>query len=111
MQARRHKDTAVSTVVKNASWQKVYDHISMPVRAEWDALELTLREISNLRTGDVIEMPATLQQETYVLLNGTPKFVGTVGLDTDRVAIQITRKIPPQTEAQILGKSDGRKNP
>ena len=96
MQARRQKDTAVSTVVKNASWQKVYDHITMPVRAEWDALDLSLREVSCLRVGDVIEMPATLMQQTRVLLNGTAKFIGTVGHDSDRVAIQITRKIPVQ---------------
>jgi flagellar motor switch protein FliM len=96
MQARRQKDTAVSTVVKNASWQKVYDHITMPVRAEWDALDLSLREVSSLRVGDVIEMPALLMQQTRVLLNGTAKFIGTVGHDSDRVAIQITRKIPAQ---------------
>jgi len=96
MQARRQKDTAVSTVVKNASWQKVYDHITMPVRAEWDALELSLREVSCLRVGDVIELPAPLMQQTRVLLNGTAKFIGTVGHDSDRVAIQITRKIPHQ---------------
>lgn len=96
MQARRQKDTAVSTVVKNASWQKVYDHITMPVRAEWDALDLSLREVSCLRVGDVIELPALLMQQTRVLLNGTAKFIGTVGHDSDRVAIQITRKIPHQ---------------
>ncbi|MDI1247701.1 MAG: FliM/FliN family flagellar motor switch protein [Lacunisphaera sp.] len=96
MQARRQKDTAVSTVVKNASWQKVYDHITMPVRAEWDALDLSLREVSSLRVGDVIELPALLMQQTRVLLNGTAKFIGTVGHDSDRVAIQITRKIPAQ---------------
>jgi flagellar motor switch protein FliM len=96
MQARRQKDTAVSTIAKNAAWQKVYDHITMPVRAEWDALDLSLREVSCLRVGDVIEMPSLLMQQTRVLLNGTAKFIGTVGHDSDRVAIQITRKIPLQ---------------
>jgi flagellar motor switch protein FliM len=68
----------------------------MPVRAEWDALDLSLREVSCLRVGDVIEMPSALMQQTRVLLNGTAKFIGTVGHDSDRVAIQITRKIPVQ---------------
>jgi flagellar motor switch protein FliM len=111
MQARRHKDSAVSTVAKSVAWQKVYDHISMPVRAEWDAMELSLREVCSLRVGDVIELPATLQQETRLLLNGTSKFIGTIGLDTDRVAVQVTRKIPPQPEDQVHGKPDGRKDP
>lgn len=111
MQARRHKDTDLSTVVKSVSWQQVYDHISMPVRAEWNALDLSLREITSLRVGDVIEMPAVLLQDTQLLLNGTPKFVGTVGLDTDHVAVQISRKIPAPADQPLNANSDGRKNP
>ncbi len=110
MQARRQKDSAVTTVEKRASWQKAYDHISMPVRAEWEAFELTLREVSSLRVGDVIEMPADLVQQTRILLNGSPKFIGTVGLDTDRVAVQLTKKIPVNAEELSHGKSDGRKS-
>lgn len=109
MQARRHKDNAVSTVEKRASWQSSYDRITMPVRAEWAALELPLREITALRVGDVIELPHTICNETRVLLNGTAKFVGTVGLDTDRVAIQLSRKLPSEDSSH--GKSDGRKVP
>ena len=109
MHARRQKDTAVAQTVKRAEWQSSYDRITVPVRAEWQAFELSLREISALRVGDVIEMPPTLCNETRVLLNGTPKFVGTVGLDTDRVAVQLTRKLP--SEESFHGKSDGRKNP
>ena len=111
MQARRQKDTAVAAVEKVSGWQKAYDHITMPVRAEWEALELSLREVSSLRVGDVIELPASLMQQTRLLLNGTPKFIGTVGLDTDRVAVQLTRKIPLSAEALNPAKSDGRKSP
>jgi flagellar motor switch protein FliM len=107
MQARRQKDTNVTHVAKRAEWQSSYDRITVPVRAEWQAIELTLREITSLRVGDVVEMPATLCTETRVLLNGTPKFVGTVGLDSDRVAIQLTKKLP--NDEYSHGKSDGRK--
>jgi flagellar motor switch protein FliM len=107
MQARRAKDTAVNSPVKRAEWQQAYDRIAMPVRAEWNAFEISLREVSTLRVGDVIEMKPSLCAETLVLLNGTPKFVGTVGLDTDHVAVQLTRKLP--TEDSLHGKSDGRK--
>ena len=110
MQARRHKDNAVTVAEKQATWQKSYDQITMPVRAEWDAFHLTLREVSSLRVGDVIEMPAALLAQTRILLNGTPKFCGTVGLDTDHVAVQITRKLTSQTEGLPHGKPDGRKN-
>lgn len=110
MQARRAKDSQVTTVEKRAAWQKAYDHISMPVRAEWEAFELSLREVSSLRVGDVIEMPTDLMQRTRVLLNGTPKFIGTVGLDSDHVAVQLTKKIPLNPEDISHGKPDGRKS-
>jgi flagellar motor switch protein FliM len=109
MQARRQKDTAVSHTEKRSSWQVPYDRITMPVRAEWSHLELTLRELTNLRVGDVIEMHSSVFQDTRVLLNGTPKFVGTVGLEGDRVAVQLTRKLPSEELSHV--KSDGHKIP
>jgi flagellar motor switch protein FliM len=109
MQARRQKDTAVAQTTKRAEWQASYDRITVPVRAEWQAFELSVREIAALRVGDVIEMQPTVCSDTRVLLNGTPKFVGTVGLDSDRVAVQLTRKLP--SEEPFHAKSDGRKVP
>lgn len=105
---RRQKESAaVSTASRRAEWQPAYDRVKVPVRAEWDALELSLREISCLRVGDVVEMPPTLCAETRVLMNGAPKFVGTVGLDTDRVAVQLTRKLHPEETSHA--QPDGRK--
>ena len=94
MQARRQKDAVFTTVEKQrATWSRSFDHITVPVRAEWDGFEISLREITQLRAGDVLEMPVALLQQTRVLLNGTPKFVGSIGLDSDYVAVQITRKV------------------
>jgi flagellar motor switch protein FliM len=108
MHARRQKDTDVSQVERKATWHPAYDRITVPVRAEWQTLEISLREIVNLRLGDVIEMPQTIFAQTRVLLNNTPKFIGTVGLDTDRVAVQLTRKLPAEDSNPL--KPDGRKN-
>jgi flagellar motor switch protein FliM len=108
MQIRRQKDTAVSRTEKKPEWHPAYERITVPVRAEWAALELTMREVTSLRVGDVLELPASLMHETRVLLNGMPKFAGTVGLDTDRVAVQLTRKLPAGEAPPP--KSDGRKN-
>jgi flagellar motor switch protein FliM len=108
MQARRQKDSAVSVSEKHATWIGAYDHIQVPVRAEWDAFEISLREIASLRVGDLLELPATLLQQTQILLNGTPKFAGTIGLDGEHAAVQITRKLP-RPPAEITA-SHGRKN-
>ncbi|MDB6093986.1 MAG: flagellar motor switch protein FliM [Verrucomicrobia bacterium] len=110
MQNRRHKESAIVPTEKRAEWQPAYDRITVPVRAEWSDLELTLRELASLRVGDVIELPASLFQETRVLLNGTPKFIGSAGHDADRVAIQLTRKLPPEEPIHAIH-NDGRKNP
>lgn len=107
MHARRQKDSSVTPPAKRAEWQASYDRITVPVRAEWDAFQLTVREIASLRVGDVIEMQSSICAETRILLNGSPKFIGTVGLDTDRVAVQLTRKLPSEDNSH--GKSDGRK--
>ncbi len=107
MQARRQKDSEVTPVVKRAEWHPAYDRIAVPVRAEWQAFELSVREITSLRVGDVIEMQPSICSDTIVLLNGTPKFIGSVGLNSDRVAVQLTRKLP--SEEIPHGKSDGRK--
>jgi flagellar motor switch protein FliM len=93
MQARRQKDSAPGGVALKAEWKPIYEHITIPARAEWSAFELSFREIINLRVGDVIEMPNNILEETQVSLNGTPKFIGTVGLDSDRVAVKLTKKI------------------
>lgn len=111
MQAKRQKDANITTTVaKKAKWQEAYASIGMPVRAEWDAFTVSLREITDMRVGDVIELPAEQIRRTHVLLNGVPKFVGTVGLDAGHVVIQLTSKLGSGTPPAAVP-SHGRKNP
>jgi flagellar motor switch protein FliM len=106
MQASRDKDTTPDAKPAKAEWKQIYEHISMPVRAEWDAFELSLRELTQLRVGDVIEMPPEIVEQTQVTLNGTPKFIGTVGLDSDRVVVKLVKKIAenPSSKKQSHGR-------
>jgi flagellar motor switch protein FliM len=106
MQVRRQKDATPGSVSLKAEWKPAYEHIAIPARAEWDAFDISLREISHLHVGDVIEMPAGILDETRISLNGTPKFIGTVGLDSDRVAVKLTKKIP--TEQSLPPRNHGR---
>jgi flagellar motor switch protein FliM len=94
MQARRQKESAYAAVEKHrAAWSGAYGHIAVPVCAEWTGFDIPLREIACLRVGDVLEMPTSVLQQTRLLLNGAPKFSGVVGLDGEKVAVQITRKL------------------
>jgi flagellar motor switch protein FliM len=108
MQARRQKDSAPGGIALRAEWKPIYEHISIPARAEWDAFELSLREITNLRVGDVIEMPANIVDQTRVMLNGTPKFVGTIGLENDRVAVKLAKKITSDETPKPKAPPNGR---
>jgi flagellar motor switch protein FliM len=109
LQTRRQGEGSVPKPARRAEWQGSFDRITVPVRAEWDAIELSVREITSLRVGDVIEMLPTQCHETRVLLGGTAKFVGSVGLEGDRIAIQLTRKLPSGESSHA--KPDGRKVP
>ena len=71
----------------------------MPVRAEWSLPQISLRECASLRVGDVLELPLDTIDQTKLLLNGSAKFQGTVGLEGDRVAVTINRKL---TQAETL---------
>ncbi len=93
LQANRDKDMAPEPKPQRAEWKPIYEHITLPVRAEWDAFELSLREITELRVGDVVEMPSEIVQRTTIMLNGSPKFNGTVGLNGDKVVVNLTEKI------------------
>lgn len=93
IQARRNRDSSPARPHAPAQWKDVYEHISLPVRAEWDAFDLSLRELTRLRVGDVLELPASIVDHTRISLAGTPKFNGTVGLDGDRVVVKLSGKI------------------
>lgn len=95
MQARRVQESASTAGRKpaTAEWKAVYEHITLPARAEWDAFELSLRELTHLRVGDVLEMPNAIVDQTRVSLAGSPKFTGTVGLDGERVVVKLSQKL------------------
>ena len=96
IQARRHRDATPAQTRAPAAWKAVYEHISLPAHAEWDAFHLPLRELTRLRVGDVLELPADIVDQTRVCLAGSPKFTGVAGLDGERVVVKITEKIKPE---------------
>ena len=59
------KDDKKSVPVR---WHDAYDDIPVGVSAEWDAFELTLRDLSNLEVDDVIEMSPSLIGDTKFAL-------------------------------------------
>jgi flagellar motor switch protein FliM len=98
LQQRRQKDSSPAVPPAPAQWREVYEHVRLPVRAEWDLADMPLREVAALRVGDVLELPVDILDRTRVLLSGAPKFSGTVGLEGDIVAVRLAQKLDPAAE-------------
>jgi len=67
--------------------------ISIPVHARWNGLQLTVRELSELRTDDVLVLDPTISTRTTLTLSNADKFLGQVGRRGDHLALRITSKI------------------
>jgi flagellar motor switch protein FliM len=93
LQQRRHKEVATETTINPMIWKPIYAQIQVPVQVEWQLPGIALRECTVLRVGDIIELPISIIDEAAILLNGTKKFQGTVGIEGDHVAVKITRKL------------------
>ena len=86
-------------------WHEVYDNIPVRVSAEWDAFELSLRDLSNLEVDDIIEMDSALIEKTKLRIESRTCFTGEVGLEGDQVAFQVNESI---TDAlKMIGKNHG----
>ena len=86
-------------------WHEVYDNIPVQVSAEWDAFELSLRDLSNLEVDDIIEMDSALIDKTKLRIESRTCFTGEVGLEGDQVAFQVNESI---TDAlKMIGKNHG----
>ena len=86
-------------------WHEVYDNIPVKVSAEWDAFELSLRDLSNLEVDDIIEMDSALIEKTKLRIESRTCFTGEVGLEGDQVAFQVNQSI---TDAlKMIGKNHG----
>jgi len=90
---------------KPARWQDVYDDILVPLSAEWDAFELSVRDLMALRVDDVVEMPTRLISETKIRIEDRTCFVGEIGLEGEQVAFKVNESCIEANN--LLGKSHG----
>lgn len=91
MQQSRLKGNETRT--KQMEWRTPYEQIDVPVTADWVVEEKTVREVLDLRPGDVLPMSMELIKNTRVRLSNTPQFIGTVGIQDGRIAVELTTRI------------------
>ncbi|EDY85112.1 flagellar motor switch protein FliM, putative [Verrucomicrobiia bacterium DG1235] len=97
MHEAKEKDLGMDLTQAESSWQSSFNQIDIPVQAEWDGQTLTTKEVMNLRPGDVIRFPKTVLKDTRVRLSNSIKFTGEVGLENDRVAVKLDKKLEEES--------------
>jgi flagellar motor switch protein FliM len=81
---------------RKATWAHVYNGIPLPLSVEWDAREMSVREVLDLAVDGVVRLPAGILRQTKVRLSGSTKFIGEIGLEADRLAVRIDKKLSPE---------------
>ena len=91
--------------VKPTRWHEIYDAIPVDVSAEWDAFELSLKDLSNLEVDDVIELSPELVEQTKLRIENRTCFVGEIGLEGGQVAFQVNQSM--DEAVKLIGKNHG----
>jgi flagellar motor switch protein FliM len=72
-------------------WNQVFEEIPVPLTAELHGLQLTAREIVQLKVGDTVPVQPHLFNHVRLRLAQTPKFVGNLGKHSERWAVEVTQ--------------------
>jgi flagellar motor switch protein FliM len=96
--ARLPAASATAPAKRASAWRPAFSHIPIPLSVEWDACELSLREIIALRAGHVLRLPKGILRDTRVRLGGATKFIGEAGVEDGRLAIRIDQKLTTTEE-------------
>ena len=71
-------------------WNPALAHVRVPVVAEWQNLRLTARQLTSLRTGDVLPLSPEQSNDVKVRLARVTRFNGRLGSAGERLAVQLT---------------------
>jgi flagellar motor switch protein FliM len=63
----------------------------MPMTAEWHGMEITVREVTQLKAGDVLELSPNSVNQVRLQLADTAKFLGRLGTRDRRWGVEITQ--------------------
>jgi flagellar motor switch protein FliM len=72
------------------NWNRQFDDVPVPVTAEWQDLEMSARQIANLREGDIIRLDPAMSREVRVRLSQITKFNAQLGTNANSWAVQLT---------------------
>jgi len=74
-----------------AQWNRSFEDVNIPVTAEWPGVELSVREVAQLKVGDVIPLSPESANQVQLRLANLPKFVGRLGTRGSHWAVEMTQ--------------------
>lgn len=74
---------------EHVDWNPAYNHVKVPVSAQWTDLSVTARDLLNLKPGDIIPLDPKRLGQVEVQLAGHPKYTGRLGSLDQKAAVQI----------------------
>lgn len=70
-------------------WNAALDDVPVRLTAEWQGLEVTARELGELKPGDVLTIAPGTSDRIEILLDSTPKYTGNLGTAGANWAVKI----------------------
>jgi flagellar motor switch protein FliM len=71
-------------------WATRLDEVSVSVSAQWMGLELTARDLAQLKVGDIIQVDSQHAHNVSICVASRPKFVGRLGMRRQAWAVELT---------------------
>lgn len=72
-------------------WKPEFDTVPLQLTAEWPDLQVSARDVTRLKVGDVLEWNPDLAGQVRLRLARAPKFIGNLGTRNGKWAVEITR--------------------
>jgi flagellar motor switch protein FliM len=74
-------------------WNPAFNDVPLQIKARWHALEMTARQISELKLGDVVPLQDGGPSPVELSMDSTPKFTGQLGTSGRKLAIRIVQAL------------------
>jgi flagellar motor switch protein FliM len=75
-------------------WNPELGQVRLPVEAQWVGLQVTARNLMELKVGDVLPVEARYGEQVQIQLAKVSKYVGRLGKCGRHWAVQLTEAIP-----------------
>ncbi len=78
---------------ETVGWNPAYNDLSLRVTATWSGLEITPRQVLQLKAGDVLPLDSDRLDQVELKIEGLTRFLGKLGSANKKAAIEITSRV------------------